>query len=1172
MTAIYSNLRAGTITDNPLGSTDTTINSAEFADLPVVASPDYLWLTLDPESAVSTPEIVKVTAHSSGATSVTVVRGEQTSLGGNASRSHSQDTRWVASWTAEDGELMPHRVLTAKGDILAATGANTIDRLGVGTDGYFLKADSGESTGLVWGQVDFSTANLDDLGDVTITSAQAGQFVQWNGTAWVNAVMPSGEPIGHQDKTESTISFSNSTRVFTIAPVSSSHVVWCKGVKHTKTSSETVTIPDTTGLYYVYYNESGTLGYKTTYFVWDTDTPTAYIYWNATTGEAEFFADERHGITLDWQTHEYLHRTRGAVIASGFGASNYVTDGNGGSDGHAQLDIANGTFFDEDLQVDITHSATPTANTWEQVLQGAAEIPVMYQVGTEWQLDTATEFPIKAGTALPRYNSVSGSTWSLTDLGNSKFGVSWIVATNNLNEPVIAIMGQGEYNNIGEAEATTWEELDLTGFPVFEFRVLYKIAFQVASGYTNTIKAAIRGVYDLRRTTVAGDSIPTIPVADHGSLTGLADDDHTQYLNESRHDALDHSTALGSAVVSDLSDVSSTSPTSGQILKWSGSDWSPSDITLGTETSGDYVESLTAGTGVSVGTATGEGSTPTIAIGQSVGTTDDVTFNTVTGTNGIITLTTSGAPTSSLSDGAIAIDTSNNILYIRSGGAWIESSGGGASVSVSDTAPSSPDVGDLWFESDTGDVFVYYDSAWIDIGGTSVANIATSDTAPSSPANGDIWFETDTAKTFVWYDDGSSQQWVEIGAASSSATGSSGAIQFANGNSAFSSDGANLFWDDTNNRLGVGTNSPAVALDVVGTTDTDYLTVGGENVTPYTGKRNLLINGAMQVYQRASSGDVLASEGYRCADRWKSYRTVNAAGTLSVNTTDAPEGFNNSLNYACTSAEATPTNETFVSQVLEGQDVQHVGYGKSWCKQVTVSFWVKSNVTGTFNVWFFRWDGTRHIGRSYTINSADTWEYKTVLVPADTSNAVANDNTQGWEVRFYLAAQSTWTGGTEASAWSAVSDNNRAPGNANINSSTSNYWRVTGVQVEVGDKATPFEHRSFGEELALCQRYYFKPPQHYYSTLAYGTWIDFSAFLRASMPIPVTMRANPSVTYSSYFVYGAGGSRTGSGTIYVYGQDAGMLVLGFGHSGSSPGGGYVGTITAPSGFEVNAEL
>ncbi len=145
---------------------------------------------------------------------------------------------------------------------------------------------------------------------------------------------------------------------------------------------------------------------------------------------------------------------------------------------------------------------------------------------------------------------------------------------------------------------------------------------------------------------------------------------------------------------------------------------------------------------------------------------------------------------------------------------WADVAGG---ATVSDTAPSSPSVGDIWFESDTGDVFVYYDSAWIDIGGTSVANISMSDTAPSSPANGDIWFETDTGKTFVYYDDGSSQQWVEIGAASSSASGSAGAVQFADGNGAFSSDASNLFWDDSNNRLGIGTNAPGYPLEVNGT-------------------------------------------------------------------------------------------------------------------------------------------------------------------------------------------------------------------------------------------------------------------------------------------------------------------------------------------------------------------
>jgi hypothetical protein len=142
--------------------------------------------------------------------------------------------------------------------------------------------------------------------------------------------------------------------------------------------------------------------------------------------------------------------------------------------------------------------------------------------------------------------------------------------------------------------------------------------------------------------------------------------------------------------------------------------------------------------------------------------------------------------------------------------------GGGASVTVSDTAPSSPSEGDLWFESDTGDILVYYGSAWVDVGGTSVANIAVQSTAPTSPVNGDLWFDTDTAQTFVWYDDGTSTQWVEVGAASAAASGTDGAVQFASGG-AFSSDASNLVWDDTNNRLGIGTSTPTVDLEVAGT-------------------------------------------------------------------------------------------------------------------------------------------------------------------------------------------------------------------------------------------------------------------------------------------------------------------------------------------------------------------
>lgn len=452
-------------------------------------------------------------------------------------------------------------------------------------------------------------ASLEELTDVDLTAAADGEILQYDGTNWVNTVQAGGEPIGHEDKADSTISFDNATRTFSISPASSSFTVWCKGKRFVKSSTESVTIGTTTGLYYIYFDASGVLSLRTSYFDWENDTPTAYIYWNATTAKAEFFADERHGVVLDWQTHEYLHRTQGAQIASGFGIENYVIDGDGDSDSHAQIEISGGTFFDEDLEIIVTHSATPTANTWEQVIEGIAEIPVFYHSGTGWVKDTATTFPFKQGTSRAQYNLFSGGTWSTADVQNNKYSAMWIVATNNVNEPVIAILGQTEAANSSTIEERQFSELDLSGFPVFEFRPLYRIAFVVSDGFSNTPKAAIRGVQDIRRSVTAGPGIPAESISDHGSMTGLGDDDHLQYLNTSRHDAHDHSAAMASVVVNDISDVSASSPATGDFLIWDGTSWSSgagdvafNSVTLGTAptqathaATKAYVDNLAAG-------------------------------------------------------------------------------------------------------------------------------------------------------------------------------------------------------------------------------------------------------------------------------------------------------------------------------------------------------------------------------------------------------------------------------------------------------------------------------------------------------------------------------------------------------------------------------------------------
>jgi len=397
---------------------------------------------------------------------------------------------------------------------------------------------------------------------------------------------------------------------------------------------------------------------------------------------------------------------------------------------------------------------------------------------------------------------------------------------------------------------------------------------------------------------------------------------------------------------------------------------------------------------------------------------------------------------------------------------------------------------------------------------------------PQNPYNGQVIYETDTNRTLVW----DNSAWVVVA--------DPALVSFS------------------------GTGATVTA---------DAMTVAGENVTPYTGRRNLVYNGAMQVAQRGTSSTGTTS-AYRSLDRWK-YQN-NSAGSFTVTQdTDAPDGFSNSYKATCGTADATPVYLQ-VWQGLEGQDLQHLMKGTSSAKSLTVSFWVKSNVAGTFIVELEDADNSRGISKSYSVSSADTWEYKTLTFEGDTMGAFDNDNGLSLRLNYWLSASSTYTSGTLQTTWGDTATSaNRAVGLTGISDTVNNYWQITGVQLEVGNKATPFEHRSYGEELALCQRYYYKPPQHYYSTIAYGNWIDFSAFLRATMPIGVAMRANPSVTYSSYLIYGNGGSGfTGSGTIYTYGQNSGQLVLGFGHQGTGMGAGNIGNVVAPSGMEVSAEL
>lgn len=251
-------------------------------------------------------------------------------------------------------------------------------------------------------------------------------------------------------------------------------------------------------------------------------------------------------------------------------------------------------------------------------------------------------------------------------------------------------------------------------------------------------------------------------------------------------------------------------------------------------------------------------------------------------------------------------------------------------------------------------------------------------------------------------------------------------------------------------------------------------TVNVSNMVPDVAlsNRNLIINGAMNVAQRGTSKASVGQE-YATVDR---FRTNGTTGTFTMSQeSDGPSGFSKSLKMLAT-ANITPSasdlKEIYVA--LEGQDLQHLKKGTSDALSVTLSFYVKSNITGTKTVYLLDKDNTRLISSNYTINSSGTWEKKEITFSGDTTGAFNNDNGRSLDVHFPIVAGTDYTSGTQATSWAANSNPNRVSSSITQIDAINDYWQITGIQLEVGSVATPFEHETFGETLQKCQRYYQK--------------------------------------------------------------------------------------------------
>ena len=278
--------------------------------------------------------------------------------------------------------------------------------------------------------------------------------------------------------------------------------------------------------------------------------------------------------------------------------------------------------------------------------------------------------------------------------------------------------------------------------------------------------------------------------------------------------------------------------------------------------------------------------------------------------------------------------------------------------------------------------------------------------------------------------------------------------------------------------------------------------------TTVGGRKNMVINGAMQVAQRGTSS---TSDGYATVDRFFTYKeSCEQLAVTQTQSTANPNGFGSSYKLDVTTAEtATEANDQYeIVTRLEGQDLQGLQHGTSGAKSVTLSFWVRSSKTGTYCVALYKRDSTRNITSTYTISSADTWEKKTVTFAGDTSGAIDNDANRSLDISWKLLIGSNFTG-TASTTWGSTTDARSANGHtATWGSSTSDDFYLTGVQLELGSTATDFEYRPYGEELALCKRYY----QYYYGNSAMHPGRTISSNrLDIAYHFPVEMRGDPTL-------------------------------------------------------------
>ena len=322
-----------------------------------------------------------------------------------------------------------------------------------------------------------------------------------------------------------------------------------------------------------------------------------------------------------------------------------------------------------------------------------------------------------------------------------------------------------------------------------------------------------------------------------------------------------------------------------------------------------------------------------------------------------------------------------------------------------------------------------------------------------------------------------------------------------------------------NSIKGVGASTAAITVNNTDGTCT-------ANITNNLSNRNLIINGSQIIDQRNSGSNVTAHLAYP-TDRFRIIKDTSSGSFTAARSTDAPSGFKNSLLFTTGTAYTPSSSENnFIKYVIEGQDSAQLDFGNSGAKTITLSFYVKSSLTGNFAASIVNGASNRSFPFSYSIGSANTWTRITKTITGDTTGTWATDNGAGMQVTWALGVGSNYEG--TADSWQGSAEY-AVSGHVKVTSTASATFAITGVQLEVSDHATDFEHRTFADELYRCYRYFQRWATGDGADIGLGFYYT-SSQINATLDLLTTMRATPTLSMISgthyYVIYSVNSADT----------------------------------------------